>query len=416
MMILKYKKEIIRFFICISFVILMFFIISKIFIKDDKVNKEEIETSIINTNEDNSKIYVEYPRFKDDKINSIITDFIYSYTKKFKSDKTTDKALDITYDLYYTKNLVNVTFHIENTLDNIKNKNILINLDDKKIDYITSLYDGDYLKKEINDLVYYKYSSEIYDKVSSSSINNFTYILNDDKIDVYFNNITFKDIDYIPYINIIISEKASNNNSESKNDFKKYIAFTYDDGPSEYTKDLIKTLELNNSSATFFMLGNRMNVYSDALLEVYNSNSEVGSHSYAHKDLSKLTPLELKEDLDKTNAIFNKITNDNLKYLRPPYNYSNQDVLNSGYINVLWNIDPKDWLSKDSVKIYNSVIKNACDGCIVIMHDIYKESIEATKMLLPKLNEMGYEVVSISKLLEMKEYTPSLNEVITNIK
>ena len=149
---------------------------------------------------------------------------------------------------------------------------------------------------------------------------------------------------------------------------------------------------------------------------IYNSNSEIGSHSYSHKDLANISQTELNEELNSTNIIFNAITKDNLKYLRPPYNSYNDNLLNQGYKIISWNIDPKDWLLKDSDKIYNNVISSSCDGCIVIMHDIYEETIEATKKLIPKLNEMGYEVVSISKLAEIKNYNFETNEVTTIIR
>ncbi|MDD6272945.1 MAG: polysaccharide deacetylase family protein [bacterium] len=414
MILLRYKNELFKFFIYIFALLVAIFILSNILIKDDIPSSTNVEKTIIQSDEDGTNVYVEYPRFKNDEINSIITDYLYSYIKEFKSNEKKDKVLDITYQLFYIDNFVNITFHIENTLNNIKNKNILIDLNNSKLAYITQIYDEEYLKTEINDLVYYKYSSEIYEKIQNSTINNFTYILSESKIEVYFNDIEFDNIDYIPYIEILIDSSASSLQNTSLSD--KYIAFTYDDGPSQYTKDLLKTLELNNSSATFFMLGNRMKKYEDTVLEIYNSNSEVGSHSYAHKDLTKLSKLELDEDLKKTNDIFNSITNDNLKYLRPPYNYSNQNVLDSGYLIVTWNIDPKDWLLRDSIKIYNNVITHVCDGCIVIMHDIYEPTIEATKMLLPKLDEMGYKVVSVSELMKIKNYTATVNKTITSIK
>ena len=80
-------------------------------------------------------------------------------------------------------------------------------------------------------------------------------------------------------------------------------------------------------------------------------------------------------ELNSTNIIYNEITNDYLKYLRPPYNNYNNDVLNEGYEIVTWNIDTNDWLNRNTDEIYNNVIENACDGCIVLMHDIYEESI-----------------------------------------
>ena len=83
---------------------------------------------------------------------------------------------------------------------------------------------------------------------------------------------------------------------------------------------------------------------------------------------------------------------------------------------VTWNIDTKDWLNRDSEVIYNNVINNACDGCIVLMHDIYEESIEATKKLIPKLHEMGYEIVSISDLARIKNYDFTVEDVTSMMK
>lgn len=159
-----------------------------------------------------------------------------------------------------------------------------------------------------------------------------------------------------------------------------------------------------------------MKNFENTVRNIYYSNSEIGSHSYSHKNLSLLNSVELEEDLSKTNKIFNEITGDNLKYVRTPYEYYNDYLFNTNYTIITWNIDPKDWLVRDSKTIYNNVIKNACDGCIVVMHDIYPQTLEATKMLIPELNEMGYDIVSISKLIEIKEYNIAENDIISSIK
>ena len=406
------KKNIfIKYLISILIVFLVFFIISKLFIKDSENTEDEITMSNIYYSNNNTNVYVEYPRFKSDKINTIITNIIYSYVKDFKASESETKALDISYDIYKINDYVNITFNIQNTLSNVKNKNILIDTSKEELAYITNIYDKDYLKYEINDLVYYKYSQDIYNLIKDENINNFTYIIDDNKIDIYFNNIDFNLINYIPYVTI-------NTNTEQEVSYtsgNKFIAFTFDDGPSEYTNDLLKTLEVNNASATVFMSGNRMKAYKDTVLNIYNSNSEVGSHSYSHKNLIEIDEKELETELNTPTLIYNEITHDNITLLRPPYGKYNDSLLNSNYNIVLWNIDPKDWLLRDSKKIYNNVISNACDGCIVIFHDIYSETLEAIKMILPKLTEMNYNIVSVSKLIEVKEYDTSIKEPISHI-
>lgn len=415
MIILNYKNQLYKYFLYISALLVSLFVIVNVFYKEPIKVSKEVSDSIIEYKDDITEINVEYPRFKNDKINKIITDILYDYIKEFKKFDTIKKSLIMDYKLYYFEDYVNVTFTVENTIDKAKNKNILINLKSQELSYITNVYDKDYLEQEINELVYYKYSTDIYDKIKDSNINNNTYIIDKNKIEVYFNNINFKDLDYIPYITINLTEDAFEDDNENTEN-KKYISFTFDDGPSKYTKELLKTLELNKSSATFFMLGNRMKYSEDIVKEIYNSSSEVASHTYSHKNLNKISDKEVLNEINSPVILFKEITGGEIKYLRPPYGNYNETVKSTNYPIILWNIDPKDWLVKDSNQVYNSVIKHACDGCIVLMHDIYPTTIEAVKMLIPKLNSLGYEVVSISNLAKNKKYQIKNGEIIRKIK
>ncbi len=418
MILLNYKNNFLKYIIYMSCVFLVLLVVVNLMNVNEIRNEEDAVSSSIVYNDDNNDINVIYPRFNNDDINSIITSYIYTYVKKFRLNSGSNKVLNIRYDLYYFNDYVNVVFNIDNSLSNIKYKNILLDFKNEKLAYISNLYEKDYLINEINSLINLKYSSDIYDKIKNSNVDNHTYIINDNKIDVYFNDIDFGTLSYIPMVSII-----SDNNSETvskddnlDNSDKKFIAFTFDDGPSKYTSELIDTLELNNSSATFFMLGNRMKYNTDIVKKVYNSNSEIGTHTYSHKRLTSLSNDEIYNEINSSEIIFNDITGDHLKYLRPPYGSYNDHIKGLGYNIILWNIDPKDWLTRDSKKIYNSVLNNACDGCIVLMHDIYPETIEAVKMLIPTLNEMNYEVVSISNLIYNKNHILSKDEVISHVK
>lgn len=418
MILLNYKNNFLKYIIYMSCVFLVLLVVVNLMNVNEIKSEDDAVSSSIVYNDDNNDINVIYPRFNNDDINNIITSYIYTYVKKFRLNSGSNKVLNIKYDLYYFNDYVNVVFNIDNSLSNIKYKNILLDFKNEKLAYISNLYEKDYLINEINSLINLKYSSDIYDKIKNSNVDNHTYIINDNKIDVYFNDIDFGTLSYIPMVSII-----SDNNSETvskddnlDNSDKKFIAFTFDDGPGKYTSGLIDTLELNNSSATFFMLGNRMKYNTDIVKKVYNSNSEIGTHTYSHKRLTSLSNDEIYNEINSSEIIFNDITGDHLKYLRPPYGSYNDHIKDLGYNIILWNIDPKDWLTRDSKKIYNSVLNNACDGCIVLMHDIYPETIEAVKMLIPTLNEMNYEVVSISNLIYNKNHILSKDEVISHVK
>jgi peptidoglycan/xylan/chitin deacetylase (PgdA/CDA1 family) len=131
---------------------------------------------------------------------------------------------------------------------------------------------------------------------------------------------------------------------------------------------------------------------------------------------AKLNDSDLDTEFNSTSIIFNEITGGNINYLRPPYGIYNDKVIEkSPYPLILWNIDTKDWLTRDSNKIYDNIINSVCDGCIVLLHDTYKETIDALKITLPVLKEKGYEVVSISNLLKAKNKEIKRGEIIKKI-
>lgn len=415
MTIINYKENIIKYFFCIVILLLAILIIKKIFyVEVVQLDYNAVIPSVIEYEDDITKVYVEYPRFNNnDDVNKVITDYLYNYIRSFR-EQDSDKELDMSYSLYYFKEYVNVTFLIENTLSKEKNKNILLNLKDNKLSYITNIYDENYLSDEIYTLVNDKYP-EIYESIKEDTINNFTYLIYDDRIDVFFNNVITSNIEEVPSVTLNMNLGPAIV-EEGYYPYERYIAFTYDDGPSEYTLDLLNVLEDNESSATFFVIGNKIKNNANIIQSIYNSNSEVGSHTYSHKDLTSLTKNNMLYEINSVNTIFYEITNDYITLLRPPYGKYNDDVFNNGYKIVTWNVDPKDWLVRDSEKIYNNVIKNACDGCIVLMHDIYPETLEATKKLLPALNDKGYNIVSVSKLMDIKNYEYNPNKIISEIK
>ena len=388
MLLLKYRNLIIKFIICSIALIVVFLILSKVFYKKPNDIKKNIITSSIEYTDDKTSINVKYPRFNSDKINKIITDYLYSYIKDFRNNKK-NKSLIMKYSLYYINDVVNIQFNIDNSLNNVKYYNMFIDLKKESITYISSIFDEEYLKNDIYHEIIKKYSKDFYNKLSKYTVNNYTYIFNNNYLVVYFNN--FKDTPNIK-INFSVNQQT-NDNSINKH---KYLIFTYDDGPSEYTLKLLEILNKNNSSATFFMLGDKMKQYVKEVQKIYNSNSEIGSHGYSLSCLEDATNDEIDTEISVTNSIFYEITKDRFKYYRPALNCVNDYMNNLDLELVNYDIDSKDWLLKDSKKIYENVINSACDGCVVLFHDKYKETVDATELLIPELKKYDYEIISIS--------------------
>lgn len=185
--------------------------------------------------------------------------------------------------------------------------------------------------------------------------------------------------------------------------YMKVVALTFDDGPSKYTSSILDVLDEYDARATFFVLGNKVEVYKDTLNKIILNGNEIGNHTYNHKWLSKLSTNEIKSQIEKTQDLIYKYTNYTPILLRPTYGSINNKIKKTTDLKiVLWDVDSLDWKLKNSTKIYNRVKDDINDLDIVLFHDTYKTTVESLKKLIPYLKEKGFQFVTISELYEIK--------------
>jgi peptidoglycan/xylan/chitin deacetylase (PgdA/CDA1 family) len=185
---------------------------------------------------------------------------------------------------------------------------------------------------------------------------------------------------------------------------KGYIAITYDDGPNmTITPKILEILAKNNAKATFFVLGQNAENFPKMIAQIHEAGHEIGNHGYNHARFTKLTEAQLNEQIDKTNHTIFEITTESPTWVRPPYGeYKNINHL-INYPLLLWSIDSNDWRDIPIDTIVNNIINGLEDGSIILLHDFHEKAIEITKILLPKLNEIGYKPVTVSELFNKHE-------------
>lgn len=185
---------------------------------------------------------------------------------------------------------------------------------------------------------------------------------------------------------------------------KKYVAITFDDGPSIYTKNILETLKKHNVNATFFVLGNKVETYQDLLKQSLNDGNVIGNHSYNHKWLIKLNKEEIKEQVNKTNEEIQKYTGYIPTLLRPTYGSVNQTLKNIPNMDiVLWTVDTMDWKYKSVSKIVSRATSRLKDGDIILMHDIYKRTANALEKIITEIKKQGFEIVTVLELKEIQK-------------
>ena len=189
------------------------------------------------------------------------------------------------------------------------------------------------------------------------------------------------------------------------NDSDKVVALTFDDGPTrEYTTRILDYLDARNIVATFFVLGVRLKGNDDILIEMVKNGCEIGNHSYNHKQFIYLKNDEVKKQIEYVDNYVRNVTGFSIRSVRTPYGEYNQRIKKTiDRPIVLWNIDSEDWKRKDAAKIAEHVINNVESGSIILLHDIFEFSYEATILIVEELLAQGYKFVTVSQLLELND-------------
>lgn len=187
---------------------------------------------------------------------------------------------------------------------------------------------------------------------------------------------------------------------------KPMIALTFDDGPGPGTRRILRALESVDGRATFCMVGDRVNDYAQTARMVAAQGSEIATHTLSHPNLAKLSAGEVRAELEQSIAAIEQVTGVRPGVLRPPYGSTSEDVQQicreMGVVIANWNVDTEDWRVRDADAILNHVLDNARDGAIVLCHDLYPETAAAMEQAVAELAERGYQLVSVSELLQAR--------------
>lgn len=185
---------------------------------------------------------------------------------------------------------------------------------------------------------------------------------------------------------------------------KKHIAFTFDDGPLNNNHDKIRKLfDDIDQSTTFCVVGKAFPKNKERLIIIYQNGHEIINHTTNHYNLTKLTEDKIFDEIIKTSDKILEYTGYDVELVRPPYGSFNKKVrsiLNDKI--ALWTVDSLDWKSRNKDEIVNKVLNDTNDLDIVLFHDLYDETYEAVKYMIPIFLENGYEFTTYSEIMRLR--------------
>ena len=185
---------------------------------------------------------------------------------------------------------------------------------------------------------------------------------------------------------------------------KPMVALSFDDGPNKATTSIVlDTLEQYNGSATFFMVGNRLQHEGnkECAERMVKLGCQLGNHTYDHSHYGN--DVTADDIINGINAI-KDATGYEPTAFRPTGGYISDTIKQNANAPIcIWSLDTNDWRhKKDANKTYDAVMNNVSDGDVILMHDIYESTAEAVSNFVPKLVEQGYQIVNIAELAYYK--------------
>jgi peptidoglycan/xylan/chitin deacetylase (PgdA/CDA1 family) len=184
-------------------------------------------------------------------------------------------------------------------------------------------------------------------------------------------------------------------------------ALTFDDGPhAQGTPAVLSELARHAVRATFFLVGEQVQRDPGLAAEIAAAGHAIGVHCHRHRNLLRLTPWQVREDLKRATAAIERATGCSPRLYRPPYGVLNLAALrlarSHGWRTLLWSHWGRDWESRATpVSIATQLTAGAGPGSVLLLHDAdhygapgsWQGTARALPLVLDALGRRGLEAV-----------------------
>lgn len=191
---------------------------------------------------------------------------------------------------------------------------------------------------------------------------------------------------------------------------RRALALTFDDGPSPATLDLLELLERHGARATFFQCGINAERAPEIARAVFQAGHEIGNHGYLHQMYALRSAEFIARDLGRAQRVLRDAAGVEPRLMRAPFGarwFGMREIQRRmRLLHVMWTVIGLDW-KLPGAAVAERVLRAAAPGAIVCLHDgrgtalspDIRETLEAVRILLPRLRERGYILETASEIL-----------------
>lgn len=185
-------------------------------------------------------------------------------------------------------------------------------------------------------------------------------------------------------------------------------ALTFDDGPHpQGTPAVLDVLAAARVRATFFLVGEQVERSPALVGEILAAGHSVGVHCHRHRNLLRLVPWQVREDLARAQDVIERESNIATTLYRPPYGILNGTALaiarRRAWRTLLWSHWGRDWEARASAaSIAECVTADVREGSVLLLHDAddysapssWRRTVAALPRVLDTLHSRGLEPVA----------------------
>ena len=187
---------------------------------------------------------------------------------------------------------------------------------------------------------------------------------------------------------------------------KKELFLTFDEGyENGYTPKILDVLKKTDTPAAFFVTGQYIKEQPELVKRMAQEGHIVGNHSVHHPSFPEVSDQKLKEEITGLNDMYNKLTGQNMTYLRPPKGEFSERTLaiskELGYKNIFWSSAYVDWDTNKQLGVQNAVSKVTSqyhNGNIILLHAVSKDNADGLETMINEAKAMGYTFKSLDGL------------------
>jgi len=186
----------------------------------------------------------------------------------------------------------------------------------------------------------------------------------------------------------------------------KYAALTFDDGPGAYTSRLLDIFRDNDSQATFFLAGNKLEANKDIVIRYKKEGHGVGNHLYSHTPLPKMSSAAINDEIAETDRIYEEITGEITDFIRAPHGQYTEESKTAELLLskplICWNVDSIDFIYQKKEMVEHRLLNTIVNDSIVLLHDVYESTVDAIESCIPQLKEQGFRFVDLKTMFDIR--------------